>query len=143
MPDGGRLQIALENVTRKVHDNPAVGASPGCFVRLSISDNGMGMEPDTCRRIFEPFFTTKEVGKGMGLGLAMVYGIVTQNKGTITVDSKVRLGSRFTIELPRHFENDADEAISAARVAQEALPKTAEGGGETVLVVEDEVQIRK
>jgi signal transduction histidine kinase/ActR/RegA family two-component response regulator len=145
MPDGGRLKIALENVTRKIQgkENPALEAAPGCFVRLIVSDSGIGMEPETCRRIFEPFFTTKEVGKGMGLGLAMVYGIVTQNKGTITVDSKLRLGSRFTIELPRHFENEADEAISAARVAQEAAPKTAEGGGETVLVVEDEDQIRK
>ncbi|HEY3197657.1 MAG TPA: response regulator [Nitrospirales bacterium] len=145
MPEGGRLQIALENVTRKTlgKDNPALEAAPGCFVRLIVSDTGIGMEPETCRRIFEPFFTTKEVGKGMGLGLAMVYGIVTQNKGTITVDSKVRLGSRFTIELPRHFENEADQAISAALVAQAAVPKTAEGGGETVLVVEDEDQIRK
>ena len=142
MPDGGRLQIALENVTRKVHDNPAVGASPGCFVRLSISDNGMGMEPDTCRRIFEPFFTTKEVGKGLGLGLAMVYGIVTQNKGTITVDSQLGQGSCFTIELPRHIENKADAAVPAELVVENYEPSSREGTGETVLVVEDEEQIR-
>src|SRR5205823_3724038 len=96
MPNGGRLRIALENVTRNTHNNPAVDAAPGCFVRLSVSDTGIGMEPDTCRRIFEPFFTTKEVGKGLGLGLAMVYGIVTQNKGTITVDSQLNRGSCFT-----------------------------------------------
>jgi signal transduction histidine kinase len=142
MPDGGRLQITLENVTRKVHDNPAVGASPGCFVRLSISDNGMGMEPDTCRRIFEPFFTTKEVGKGLGLGLAMVYGIVTQNKGTITVDSQLGQGSCFTIELPRHIENKADAAVAAELVVENYEPSGREGTGETVLVVEDEEQIR-
>jgi len=142
MPDGGRLQITLENVTRKVHDNPAVGASPGCFVRLSISDNGMGMEPDTCRRIFEPFFTTKEVGKGLGLGLAMVYGIVTQNKGTITVDSQLNQGSCFTIELPRHIENKADAAVAAELVVESYEPSSREGTGETVLVVEDEEQIR-
>jgi len=142
MPNGGRLQIALENVTRKVHDNPAVGASPGCFVRLSISDTGIGMEPDTCRRIFEPFFTTKEVGKGLGLGLAMVYGIVTQNKGTITVDSQLNQGSCFTIELPRHIENKADAAVAAELVVENYEPSTREGTGETVLVVEDEEQIR-
>ncbi|MEP6600667.1 MAG: response regulator [Nitrospirota bacterium] len=143
MPDGGRLQITLENVTRNVHDNPAVGASPGCFIRLSISDNGMGMEPDTCRRIFEPFFTTKEVGKGLGLGLAMVYGIVTQNKGTITVDSQLNQGSCFTIELPRHIENKADAAVAAELVVVENYePSSREGTGETVLVVEDEEQIR-
>jgi len=142
MPDGGRLQIALENVTRKVHDNPAVGASPGSFVRLSISDTGIGMEPDTCRRIFEPFFTTKEVGKGLGLGLAMVYGIVTQNKGTITVDSQLNRGSCFTIELPRHIENKADAAVPAELVVENYEPSSREGTGETVLVVEDEEQIR-
>jgi len=142
MPDGGRLQIALENVTRKVHDNPAVGASPGSFVRLSISDTGIGMEPDTCRRIFEPFFTTKEVGKGLGLGLAMVYGIVTQNKGTITVDSQLNRGSCFTIELPRHIENKADAAVAAELVVENYEPSSREGTGETVLVVEDEEQIR-
>jgi signal transduction histidine kinase/CheY-like chemotaxis protein len=143
MPDGGRLQIALENVTRKMHDNPAVDAAPGCFVRLIISDTGIGMEPDTCRRIFEPFFTTKEVGKGLGLGLAMVYGIVTQNKGTITVDSQLNQGSRFTIELPRHIENKAHTAVAAELVVENYEPSSQEGTGETVLVVEDEEQIRK
>ena len=143
MPDGGRLQIALENVTRKMHDNPAVDAAPGCFVRLIISDTGIGMEPDTCRRIFEPFFTTKEVGKGLGLGLAMVYGIVTQNKGTITVDSQLNQGSRFTIELPRHIEKKADTAVAAELVVENYEPSSQEGTGETVLVVEDEEQIRK
>ena len=142
MPDGGRLQIALENVTRNTHNNPAVDAAPGCFVRLSISDTGIGMEPDTCRRIFEPFFTTKEVGKGLGLGLAMVYGIVTQNKGTITVDSQLNQGSCFTIELPRHTENKANAAVAAELVVENYEPSSREGTGETVLVVEDEEQIR-
>ena len=142
MPDGGRLRIALENVTRNTHNNPAVDAAPGCFVRLSISDTGIGMEPDTCRRIFEPFFTTKEVGKGLGLGLAMVYGIVTQNKGTITVDSQLNQGSCFTIELPRHIENKANAAVAAELVVENYEPSSREGTGETVLVVEDEEQIR-
>ncbi len=145
MPNGGRLQIALQNVTRKMHgkENPALDPAPGCFVRLIVSDTGMGMEPETCRRIFEPFFTTKEVGKGMGLGLAMVYGIVTQNKGTITVESKPNEGSRFTIELPRHIESAGAQAHSASLPPEQCEPKTGEGSGETVLVVEDEDQIRK
>jgi len=145
MPNGGRLQIALQNVTRKMHgkENPALDPAPGCFVRLIVSDTGMGMEPETCGRIFEPFFTTKEVGKGMGLGLAMVYGIVTQNKGTITVESKPNEGSRFTIELPRHIESAGAPAHSAALTPEQSEPKTMEGSGETVLVVEDEDQIRK
>ena len=142
MPNGGRLRIALENVTRNTHNNPAVDAAPGCFVRLSVSDTGIGMEPDTCRRIFEPFFTTKEVGKGLGLGLAMVYGIVTQNKGTITVDSQLNRGSCFTIELPRHIENKANAAVAAELVVENYEPSTREGTGETILVVEDEEQIR-
>jgi signal transduction histidine kinase/ActR/RegA family two-component response regulator len=145
MPNGGRLQIALQNVTRKMHgkENPALDPAPGCFVRLIVSDTGMGMEPETCRRIFEPFFTTKEVGKGMGLGLAMVYGIVTQNKGTITVESKPNEGSRFTIELSRHIESAGAPAHPASLPPEQCEPKSTQGTGETVLVVEDEDQIRK
>jgi signal transduction histidine kinase/CheY-like chemotaxis protein len=145
MPDGGRLQIALQNVTRKMHgkENPALDPAPGCFVRLIVSDTGMGMEPETCGRIFEPFFTTKEVGKGMGLGLAMVYGIVTQNKGTITVESKPNEGSRFIIELPRHIETGGGQVHSVSLTPEQTEPKSAEGSGETVLVVEDEDQIRQ
>jgi signal transduction histidine kinase/ActR/RegA family two-component response regulator len=145
MPNGGRLQIALQNVTRKMHgkENPALDPAPGCFVRLIVSDTGMGMEPETCRRIFEPFFTTKEVGKGMGLGLAMVYGIVTQNKGTITVESKPNEGSRFTIELSRHMESAGAQAHPVSLTPEPCVPKSAQGSGETVLVVEDEDQIRK
>jgi CheY-like chemotaxis protein len=124
-------------------ENPALDPAPGCFVRLIVSDTGMGMEPETCGRIFEPFFTTKEVGKGMGLGLAMVYGIVTQNKGTITVESKPNEGSRFIIELPRHIETGGGQVHSVSLTPEQTEPKSAEGSGETVLVVEDEDQIRQ
>jgi signal transduction histidine kinase/CheY-like chemotaxis protein len=141
MPDGGRLRIELQNITKKplgLTDGPSA-----CFVRLSVSDTGVGMNPETCRRIFEPFFTTKEVGKGMGLGLAMVYGIVTQNKGTITVDSRLGAGSKFTIELPRYTERDTDAEISVQLLEDATLDVHApEGTGETILVVEDEDEIR-
>ena len=144
MPEGGRLRIALENVTR---EKPANGGSvrgqSECYVRLTVSDTGIGMEESVCRRVFEPFFTTKEVGKGTGLGLAMAYGIVTQNKGTITVESTPGMGSRFMIELPRHIELETDAEFSAEVISEKAAPQTPERTGETVLVVEDEDGIRK
>jgi signal transduction histidine kinase/ActR/RegA family two-component response regulator len=144
MPEGGRLRIALENVTR---EKPANGGGPRgqpeCFVRLTVSDTGIGMEESVCRRVFEPFFTTKEVGKGTGLGLAMAYGIITQNKGTITVESTPGMGSRFMIELPRHIEMETDAEFSAEVISEKAAPQTPERSGETVLVVEDEDAIRK
>jgi signal transduction histidine kinase/ActR/RegA family two-component response regulator len=146
MPDGGRLRIALENVSRKAtgKTSSTMESPPGSFVRLTVSDTGTGMDVDTCGRIFEPFFTTKEVGKGTGLGLAMVYGIVTQNKGTITVDSRPGRGSRFIIELPRYVEDVGPEEVPAALVTDdEHTEADLEGSGETILVVEDEDAIRR
>jgi signal transduction histidine kinase/CheY-like chemotaxis protein len=145
MPDGGRLRIELQNITKKPVRSLGLTDGPSeCFVRLSVSDTGVGMNPETCRRIFEPFFTTKEVGKGMGLGLAMVYGIVTQNKGIIMVESKLGMGSKFTIELPRYTERETDGEISAQLLEDSTLETPApESTGETILVVEDEDEIRK
>jgi signal transduction histidine kinase/ActR/RegA family two-component response regulator len=129
MPEGGRLTIALENRTRD-------GAE---FVRLTVSDTGTGMDAETRRRIFEPFFTTKEVGKGTGLGLAMVYGVVTQHEGTLAVDSEPGRGTRFVIELPRSTQ--APEAVSAPTPARR--PDSEKGAGETVLVVDDDEMVRQ
>jgi PAS domain S-box-containing protein len=109
-------------------------ARPGEYVRLAVSDDGCGMDEETRARIFEPFFTTKALGKGTGLGLATLYGIVTQNAGFIDVDSEPGSGTTFTIYLPRHLGPD-----HAARMPTPS--PTASRGHETILLVEDEPAI--
>lgn len=110
---------------------------PGDYVMLVISDNGCGMEKEIANKIFEPFFTTKELGKGTGLGLATVYGIVKQNRGFINVYSEPAHGTRFTIYLPRYVEK-------TTRVRNKIdAGKNVEGGKETILLVEDEPAILK
>ncbi|TWI64612.1 PAS domain S-box-containing protein [Desulfobotulus alkaliphilus] len=114
----------------KVH----AGFIPGDFVMLVVSDNGCGMDKETQKNLFEPFFTTKEVGKGTGLGLATVYGIIKQNNGFINVYSEPGQGSTFRIYLPRLLEPDCVHT-------EEIRKKTATGGTETILLVEDEPMI--
>ncbi|MFZ5766545.1 MAG: PAS domain S-box protein [Thermodesulfobacteriota bacterium] len=131
----GRITIETGNAVideSACADHPE--ATPGDYVRLTVSDTGSGMERATINQIFEPFFTTKELGKGTGLGLATVYGIVRQNKGFITVRSEPGLGSTFTIYLPRH---------SAGPVGppEKIIPFTLPGGTETILLAEDEKEI--
>ncbi len=111
------------------------GAKPGEYVQLSFNDNGCGMNKDIQKQIFEPFFTTKKKGQGTGLGLASVYGIVKQNKGFISVDSKPGLGSSFKIYLPRYKGNKNDQSDKTEPI------KTPLGRGQTVLIVEDEDSI--
>jgi CheY-like chemotaxis protein len=110
------------------------GFIPGDFVLLSVSDNGCGMDRDTLDNLFEPFFTTKDIGKGTGLGLATIYGIVKQNNGFINVYSDPGQGSTFKIYLPRLVaEEDTDKAVPEKKIAA--------GGTETILLVEDEPTI--
>jgi two-component system, cell cycle sensor histidine kinase and response regulator CckA len=110
------------------------GFAPGRFVLLSINDDGCGMDEDVQRNLFEPFFTTKELGKGTGLGLATVYGIVKQNQGFINVSSEPGKGTTFRIYLPRHDE----QGNKPEKTSVESIQR---GRGETVLVVEDEASI--
>jgi signal transduction histidine kinase/CheY-like chemotaxis protein/HAMP domain-containing protein len=137
MPKGGELRIAAEAVTINadyIHTHP--DARPGAFVCLRASDTGSGMDAATMSRIFEPFFTTKEVGKGTGLGLATVYGIVKQHEGWIQVASQVGLGTTFSIFFP------ASTAPVEAKHQETALTTEVRGGKETVLIVEDEPILR-
>ncbi len=113
-------------------NNP--GFMPGDYVLLAVSDNGSGMDKDTLDKLFEPFFTTKGVGKGTGLGLATVYGIVKQNNGFINVYSELGQGTTFRIYLPRHM-GKAEQLRSAE------LGDTAASGNETILLTEDEPAI--
>jgi len=113
-------------------DHP--GFRPGEYVLLAISDDGCGMDKQILTHLFEPFFTTKEIGKGTGLGLAMVYGIVKQNDGFIAVYSEAGKGSTFRIYLPRHAGRAGEISVAKAE-------EISQGRGETVLVVEDEEAI--
>ena len=111
-------------------------ARAGSFVCLSVSDTGCGIPPENLRRIFEPFFTTKKIGKGTGLGLATVYGIVKQHQGWIEVESQVGKGTTSKVFLPR--DGETAEA-SDGQPAEKAV----RGGTETILVVEDEALVRE
>ena len=137
MPDGGTLTIETANVLLDEHDLPIhPELSTGPFVMLAVTDNGTGMDVEVQKHIFEPFFTTKEQGKGTGLGLATVYGVVNQSGGHILVDSKLGRGTTFKIYLP--------QVRAAARTDQENRePKELFEGTETILLVEDEESLRK
>jgi CheY-like chemotaxis protein len=133
----GKLTIETGKKTfDQEYCNEHPGFIPGDFVLLAVSDNGCGMGKDTLDNLFEPFFTTKEVGKGTGLGLATIYGIVKQNNGFINVYSEPDRGSTFRIYLPRLVtEENADKAVPEKN--------TVSGGTETILLVEDEPSILK
>ena len=122
----GKLTIeTVRHTFDEEYCNEHPGFIPGDFVLPAVSDNGCGMDKDTLDNLFEPFFTTKEVGKGTGLGLATIYGIVKQNNGFINVYSEPGQGSTFKIYLPRLVaDEDADKAVSEK--------KTAAGGTETI-----------
>ena len=130
MPNGGTLTIDTANVEIDAHAAAPVGAQPGPYVALTITDTGAGMSREVLGRLFQPFFTTKEVGKGTGLGLATIHGIVTRGAGCVTVASEPGKGARFTVYLPM------DEAAEIVDVAPAPRGRS-RSGGETVLLVED------
>lgn len=137
MPQGGKLTIETANVELdEAHVRGHVTSKPGPHIMLAVSDNGCGMDPETQSHIFEPFFTTKELGKGTGIGLATVYGIVKQSGGWIWVYSEVSKGSTFKIYLPR-----VDETADPGKHARAPLPFRA--ASETILVVEDNESLRQ
>jgi len=135
MPKGGRLTLSTTNRSvDEVEASQRPGTHPGEFVCLAVSDNGSGMDRRTRERIFDPFFTTKAKGKGTGLGLATVYGIVKQSGGNIWVYSEPGEGTVFRIYLPRVFSAGIDEAPDP--------PEGIVGGAEAILLVEDEDSLR-
>jgi PAS domain S-box-containing protein len=137
MPEGGTLTIATANVSRGGMAGASDDGLPGGpLVVLSVKDTGMGMDEHVLAHLFEPFFTTKELGRGTGLGLATVYGIVRQSGGQIQVSSRPGDGSTFTVYLPR-----MDSHVRSG-VALAGAPEPVPGGTETVLVVEDEEAVR-
>jgi two-component system, cell cycle sensor histidine kinase and response regulator CckA len=134
MPTGGRVTIeTAETWLDQSYAGKHVPVVPRHYVRLTVSDNGTGMDAATKQRIFEPFFTTKEVGKGTGLGLSTVYGIVKQSEGYICVSGELGRGTTFKVYLPR-----VDQPIDNDSASSVEVPR----GDETVLLVEDEEQLR-
>ena len=133
MPDGGTLRITTRNVTLGggAEDKPG-GLPSGSYLRITVTDSGLGMDQDTLARAFEPFFTTKEVGKGTGLGLSQVYGFVQQAGGHCRIESAPGLGCTVSLYLQRSAD------LSRASAHDNVVPLRRASGGEVVLVVEDD-----
>jgi CheY-like chemotaxis protein len=136
MPDGGSLTVTTEQITIDEGFVAAHGfGTPGAYAMVTVSDSGHGMSSELQQRIFDPFFTTKEVGKGTGLGLAVVYGIIKQHDGFINVYSEPGNGSTFRIYLPLSSEDSRETTIER----QEEAPVR---GTETILLAEDDAMVR-
>jgi nitrogen-specific signal transduction histidine kinase len=132
MPGGGEIFLGTENILLDEAKAAGLALSPGKYVRISVSDTGTGMDSKTLERIFDPFFTTKEMGRGTGLGLATVYGIIKGHGGLINVTSKPGEGTTFEIYLP---------ATEKAVVRERAAQTQALRGTETILLVDDETAV--
>jgi two-component system cell cycle sensor histidine kinase/response regulator CckA len=137
MPEGGQLTVETADIVFDEHDSHVrTDVKPGRYVRIAVTDSGTGMDEATRARIFEPFFTTKDPGKGTGLGLATVYGIVTQHDGLIEVYSEPQHGTVFKVYLPAAFTAETERASIEPATAPMGL-------GETVLLVEDSDAVRE
>jgi CheY-like chemotaxis protein len=140
MPDGGRLKIETANA---VFDTEAVqhrGIAAGTYLVLAVTDTGIGMSPETVARAFEPFFTTKDTGKGTGLGLSMVYGFVKQSNGHVEIDSAPGRGTTVRIFLPRMAAGETWDVPDLESLSARAVD--ARGANETILLAEDDVDVR-
>ena len=138
MPDGGRLTVQTARVDLAEAVYASHGASPpGAYAMITVADTGIGMDRATLARIFEPFFSTKGVGKGTGLGLAVVHGIVSQSQGFVAVFSEPGVGTTFRVYLPRA----AGEAAPAVEPPRTAVPRAR--GSELILIAEDEATLRR
>ena len=137
MPEGGVLEISASNTTLEpAFVEPLEGVEAGDYVVISVKDPGCGMSATVRDRAFEPFFTTKDVGEGSGLGLSMVYGFVKQSRGHVTIDSRENEGTEVRLYLPRAEDHEPAQASTPTGEA----PR---GGGETILLVEDEPEVRE
>jgi PAS domain S-box-containing protein len=139
MPSGGRLMLETRNVLVEDDEHAKqIGLAPGGYVRLSVSDTGHGMSPETLARVFEPFFTTKSSGKGTGLGLSVIYGFAKQSGGEVTIYSEVGRGTTVNLYLPRA------DSVEARRPGEgQAEIENVSGAGETILIVEDQAPVRE
>ncbi len=136
MTNGGEITLALKGVKILETDAKRSPERLGDFIRLSVQDNGSGIAPEHMKRIFEPFFTTKDIGKGTGLGLATVYGVVQQHHGWIDVETQLGVGTAFHVYFPKKLDASVTPALVAAKEKRS-------GFGETILLVENEFALRK
>lgn len=136
MPDGGKLTIQAANKSLDNSEAEQIGILPGQYVSLSVTDTGTGMTPEVAARAFDPFYTTKPIGQGTGLGLSMIYGFVRQSGGQVRIETELGKGTTVCVYLPRYL-GAADEQQPA-----ESLKQPEKGGGETILLIDDEKSIR-
>jgi CheY-like chemotaxis protein len=136
MVEGGDITVETENVTLDQDDVAPYQTAPGEYVKVSVTDTGVGMDPETKQRVFDPFFSTREMGRGTGLGLAAAYGIIRSHGGMINVASEKGHGTTFNIHLPASMKE-----IQPERQVAEKASQGAPGGGETVLLIDDEEMI--